>query len=262
MTREKKNLFHQRKKGESITYKGIVEPIPLPFGGQEGSEWPWPPDKLTLQIKASPQDWKTLCVLAEAAPEYLGNLIRLHITTSVDEKFLLKEGSNLPRGLHNEERQIYMEQARRYAAAAYAVLSHWAKRPLHSWPEYLKAEIREAEKTLGEDNIWPPPREIEKTLGKESIWPPKKKSHKKKSIDVIAVLKFLIISRYGSKEEALGLDNMEYMDNNVFRKIYLDNNKIEAANDFINKYKGTLTIYILYKVIQIFLWVYVKDVKE
>lgn len=260
MTREKKNLFYQRKKGEPITYEGIVEPIPLPFGGQEGSEWPWPPDKLTLQIKASLQDWKALCILAETSPEYLGDLIRHHITTPVDEKFLSKEGSNLPRGLHNTARQLFMEQARRYVAAAYAVLSHWAKRPLPGWPDYLKAEIREAEKKLGEESIWTPPREIEKTLGKESIWPPKKKSQEKKSINVIAVVRFLIKSRYGSKGDELGLDNVEDMDNDIFRKIYLDNNKLAAANDFMKNYKGSLSIDTLYKVIPIFPWKYVKDI--
>jgi hypothetical protein len=262
MTREKK-LFHQRKKGEPITYDGSAKPLPLPFEGKDRSEWPWPLDKLTLKIIASPQDWNTLNVLSEANPEYLGNLIRLHIANPVYKKFLSKEKSNLPRGFHNEARQILMEQTRRYAAAAYAVFSHWANRPLQSWPDDLKAEILEAEKKLGKDNIWPPPVEIEKTLGKDSFtWPPKKKSTKMKSFDVIAMVRFLINKKFGAKRDDLGLDRVEYMDNDIFHKNYLDENKIEAASDLMKKYNYSLSIDTLYSVIPIFPWVYVKDMKE
>jgi hypothetical protein len=111
MTSEKKNLFHQRKKGEPIAYNGSVEPIPLAYISQE-----WP-DRLALKIKACPQDWNTLHQLAEADPEYLGRLIFLHITRPVYEKFLSKEGRILPRGFHTEAEQIFMEKARMYVAA-------------------------------------------------------------------------------------------------------------------------------------------------
>ena len=140
MTRKKKNLFYQRQKGESIAYDGGVKPIPLAYVSQE-----WP-DKLTLKIKASTQDWNTLHQLANSSPEYLGRLIFLHITRPVQEKFLSREGRNLPRGFHNEAEQIFMEESRLYVAAAFAVISHWAKSPLTDWPDYLKAEIRDAEK--------------------------------------------------------------------------------------------------------------------
>lgn len=254
MTRKKKNLFYQRQKGEPITYNGSVEPIPLPFGSQEG------PTKLSLKIKASPQDWNTLFLLAEAAPEHLGKLIRFYITTPVYEKFLSREESHLPRGFHNEARQLFMDEARRYAAAAYTVLSHWAKSPLPIWPDDLKAIIREAEITLGKENIWPPPREIEKTLGKESSWPPpRKKKRPGESVDVIAVVRYLINLKYGSRSDELGIANVEEMNNEIFRKIYLDNNKLEAANDFFQKYKYSLTIDVLYKVLPVFPWVYVKE---
>ena len=211
MTREKKNLFHQRQKGEPITYDGSVEPIPFPLGNREG------PIALNLKITASPQDWDTLFILAEAAPEHLGKLIKFYITTHVHEKFLSKERINQPRGVHNEARQLFMEQVRRYAAAAYAALSYWVKNPQSTWPDYLKAEIYDAERKLGE----------------ESIWPPKMKSQEKKSVNVIAVVRSIIDSRYSSKGDELGLDNVEHMDNEIFHKIYLDNNKLEAANDFM-----------------------------
>ncbi len=253
MTREKKNLFYQRKKGEPITYDGSVEPIPLPFGSQEG------PTRLALKIKASPQDWNTLFLLATSAPEHLGKLIQFYITTPVYEKFLSREEGHLPGGFHNEARQIFMDETRRYAAAAYAVLSHWAKRPLQSWPDGLKAEIREAEKTLGEESIWPPPREIEEILGQKP--PPRKKKPPKKSINVIAVVRYLINSKYGRRGDELGLKNVLHMDadNESFSKIYLDKNKLKAAKDFIQKYGNSLTIDVLYEALPIFPWVYVNE---
>lgn len=232
MTRERKKLIDQRKKGEPITYDGSVEPIPLPFGNQEG------PNKLTLKIKASTQDWNTLFLLAEAAPEHLGKLIRFYVTTPVYEKFLSREESHLPRGFHNEARQLFMDEVRRYAAAAYTVLSHWAKRPLPIWPDDLKAVIREAEKTLGNESIWPP---------------------EKKSVDVIAVVRVLINYKYGSRGDELGLDSVELMDNEIFRKIYLNKNILEAANAFIQKYGDSMTIDALYEVLPVFPWVYVKE---
>ena len=235
MPRAKKNLFHQRQKGEPITYDGSVEPIPFPLGNREG------PIALNLKITASPQDWDTLFILAEAAPEHLGKLIKFYITTHVHEKFLSKEGINQPRGFHNEARQLFMEQARRYAAAACAVFSHWAKHPLPTWPQYLQDVIREAEKTSGKENVWPPG---------------------KKSVDVIAMVRCLIALKYGERIEELGLDHTEYMDNETFRNIYLDKNKLEAANDFMQESRGFLSIDALYDVIPIFPWVYVKDMKE
>ena len=149
MTGEKKNLFHQRKKGEPIAYEGSIEPIPIAYVSKE-----WP-DKLTLKINASPQDWNTLHQLAEFSPEYLGRLIFLHITRPVQEKFLSREGRNLPRGFHNEAEQIFMEESRMYVAAAFAVISHWAKSPLTTWPDNLKAVIREAEIRFGEKTFGP-----------------------------------------------------------------------------------------------------------
>lgn len=235
MTREKKNLFHQRKKGALITYDGSIEPVPFPLGNREG------PRTLTLKITASPQDWNTLFLLAEAAPEHLGKLINFFVTIPVYEKFLSKEEGNLHRGLHNEARQLFMEQARRYAAAAYAVLSYWAEHPLTTWPQSLQDVIREAEKTSGKENVWPPG---------------------KKSVDIIAMVKCLIALKYGGKIDELGLENTEFMDNEIFRKIYLDNNKLVAANDFMQESKGFLSIDALYDVIPIFPWVYVKDMKD
>ncbi len=250
MTREKKNLFYQHKKGDPILYQGSVKPIRLPFGKQKG------PDKLTLEIKASPQDWNTLHLLAQADSEYLRRLIFLHITRPVYEQFLSREGIHLPGGLHNVERQLFMEKARSYAAAAYAVLSHWAKSPLTTWPDDLRAVIREAEIRLGEESIWPPPREIEEILGQKP--PPRKKKPPKKSIDVIAVVRYLINSKYGRRGDELGLANVEHMENEIFRKIYLDKNKLKAAvallNDLIQKYGGSLTIDELYESVPKFGW--------
>jgi hypothetical protein len=256
MTREKKNLFHQRKKGEPITYDGSVKPIRRPFGKQKGSGLS---DKLTLKIKASPQDWHTLYLLAKADPEYLGRLVLIHITRPVYEQFLSREGIHLSGGLHNVEQQLFMEKARSYAAAAYAVLSHWAKSPLATWPDDLKAIIREAENKLTKESIWPPTREIEKTLGKESTWPPpRKKKLPEKSIDVIAVVRYLINSKYGRRGDELGLGNVEHMDNEIFRKIYFDKNKLKAAvallNDFIQNYGDSLTIDELYDDVPKFGW--------
>ena len=152
MTSEKKHSFHQRKKGEPIKYYGGVEPIPLAYVSQE-----WP-NKLTLKIKASPQDWNTLHQLADSSPEYLGRLIFLHITRPVQEKFLSREGRNFLGGFIMRREQIFMEESRMYVAAAFAFLSHWEKSPLTDWPENLKADIREAEKRLGKKSIWPPKR--------------------------------------------------------------------------------------------------------
>ena len=224
----KKNLFSQRQKGEHITYDGSVEPIPLPFGSQEG------PTKLALKINASPQDWYTLFLLATSAPEHLGKLIQFYIATPVYEKFLSREEGHMPRGLSNEARQIFLDEARRYAAAAYAVLSHWAKRSLSDWPDDLKSLILEAEKTSGKENVWPPG---------------------KKSVDVIAMVRCLIALKYGRREDELGLENVEFMDNKVFYKIYLDKDKLKAAKPFIHKYGDSLTIDELYKVLPVFPWV-------
>jgi hypothetical protein len=251
MTRDKKNLFQQRKKGEPITYDGSFDPIPLPFGNQEG------PNKLTLKIKASPQDWNTLFLLAEATPEHLGKLIQFYIARPAYEKCLKKEGSNLPRGLHNVVEQLFMDDARRYAAAAYTVLSHWAKRPLTKWDKNLKDVIEQAEKILGKESVWPPPREIEKTLGKESIWPPpqKKKSLETKLVDVVAVVRALITKKFGFRIDELGIAKVDEMENDIFSKIYLDKNKLKAAKLFIKKYGDSLSIDELYEVLPVFPWV-------
>lgn len=243
-TNKKKNLFYQRKKGEPIKYNGSVEPLPLAYVSEE-----WP-DKLALKIEASPQDWNTLHQLAMTSPEYLGKLI-LDITRQVQKDYLSKEGRNLPRGFHNEARQIFMEEVRRYAAAAYAVISYWRKRPLDEWPDNLKIIIEKAEKKLGEDIVWPPSPDIQKTLGKESTWlPPRKKKPPKKSIDVIAIVKYLINLEYGRRRDELGLDNVQDMDNEVFDKTYLYKKKLNAAktwrNKLIKKYGGDfLTIDVL-----------------
>lgn len=242
MTREKKN-FHQRKKGDPITYDGSVEPIPLAYVSQE-----WP-DKLTLKISASPQDWDTLHQLANSSPEYLGRLIFLHITRPVQEKFLSREGRNLPRGFHNEAEQIFMEESRMYVAAAYAVLSYWGEHPLTAWPDDLQAVIRAAEKRLG----------------KESIWYPGKQSHKneRQSVEVIAVVRYLLRLKYGIRWKELGLDNVEKMDNEIFRKIYLDKNKVDAAialqNNYLQKHEVPPPIDVLYKFVPGFGWEYIKE---
>jgi len=226
MTSEKKNLFHQRQKGESIAYDGSVEPIPLAYVSQE-----WP-DKLTLKIKASTQDWNTLHQLANSSPEYLGRLIFLHITRPVQEKFLSREGRNLPRGFHNEAEQIFMEESRLYVAAAFAVISHWAKSPLTDWPDYLKAEIRDAEKRLGKNNIWHPVKE---------------------SVEIITVVRYLLKIKYGRRGVELGHKDIEDIDNKEFRKIYFDKKKIDAAvtiqNNFIKRFGNPMTIDTLYEVV-------------
>ena len=95
MTREKKNPFIQRRKGDPIKYDGRTKPIPL------APEIRWDnaascPSELTLEIKASPQDWDTLYLLSQASPEYLGKLIGFYVVRPVFEKFLAREGSNLP----------------------------------------------------------------------------------------------------------------------------------------------------------------------
>jgi hypothetical protein len=238
MTREKKS-FHQRQKGTPITYDGSVAPIPLAYVSQE-----WP-DKLTLKINASPEDWDTLHQLADSSPEYLGRLIFLHITRPVQEKFLSKEGRNLPRGFHNEAEQIFMEESRRYAAAAFAVLSHWAKSPLTDWPDYLKAEMLDAEKRLGKTNIWHPEKE---------------------SVVVIAVVRYLLKLKFGRRGIELGLKDIEdidNMDNSDFRKIYFDKKKIDAAvaiqNNFIKRYGNPITIDTLYEVVPGFGWEPIKE---
>ncbi len=236
MTREKKNPFYQHQKGAPITYNGSVEPIPLPYVSQK-----WP-DKLTLKISASPQDWDTLHQLANSSPEYLGRLIFLHITRPVQEEFLSKEGRNLPRGFHNEAEQIFMEEARRYVAAAFTVLSHWAEHPLIDWPDSLKAVIRGAEIRWGEKSIWPPEKE---------------------SVDVIAVVRYLLRSKYGIEGKKLSLADIEDMDNEIFWKIYRDKEKIEAAktinDNFIQKHVDSLDIDTLYKFVPGFGWEYIKD---
>ena len=236
MTKEKKNLFYQRKKGEPITYEGSIGPIPLPYTSQE-----WP-DKLTIKIKASPQNWNTLHQLADSSPEYLGKLIFLHITRPVQEKFLSREGRNLPRGFHNEAEQIFMEESRMYVAAAFAVLSHWANIPLNDWPDNLKVVIREAEIILGEKSIWPPQKE---------------------SIDVIAVVRYMLNLKTGIRRNELCISNLEHMDNEGFYKVYFDQNKIEAAvainNDFIKKFGKSLSIETLYDFVPGFGWERIKD---
>jgi hypothetical protein len=228
MPRKTKNLFHQRKKGEPITYDGSIEPIPFPLGSREG------PSALTIKITASPEDWQTLFLLVEADPEHLGKLIKFYIATPIYEDFLTREGANLPRGRHEAGEKLFMDKARRYAAAAYTVISHWATGPITTWPEYLQALIREAEKTSGKLNVWPPG---------------------KKSPDVIAMVRCLIALKYGEKIEELGLANTEYMDNEVFRNIYLDNDHLKAANKFMEKYGDVLTIDLLYDILPVFPWV-------
>jgi len=243
MTREKKNLFHQRKKGLPITYDGSNEPIPLAYVSQK-----WP-DKLTLKINASTQDWNTLHHLAMTSPEYLGRLIFLHITRPVYDNFLLKEKRNLPRGFHNEAEQIFMEEARMYVAAAYAVLSYWAKHPFTAWPDYLQAIIREAEKLWTEEIIWPPIKQHQQYLKNE-----------RQSVDVTAGVKYLLMLKHGRRGDELGLGNVELMDNEVFSKIYMDKKKVEAAvalrDDFMQKYGDSLTIDVLYEFVPKFGWEY------
>ena len=228
MTSEKKNSFHQRQRGAPITYDGSVEPIPFPLGNREE------PNTLTLKITASPQDWNTLFLLAEAAPEHLGKLIKFYITSNVYEKFLSKEGINQPRGFHNAAEQLFMDEARRYAAAAHTVLSHWAKSSLSTWPQSLQAVIREAEKTSGKENVWPP---------------------EKKLVDIIAMVRCLIALKYGEKIYDLNLANTEFMDNEIFRKIYLDNHYLKIARKSIQKYGDSLSIDVLFDILPIFPWV-------
>lgn len=216
----RKKIFHQRKKGDPISYDGSVDPIPLPYPRQKDSKLPSPPDTLTLKIKASPQDWHTLYLLAQADPEYLGKLILINVANPVYEKFLSREELHLPGGLHSEVRQQFMSEARNYTAASFTILSHWAKTPSKSWPEYLRIIIDEAEEKLGKESIWPP---------------------RKKTIDVIAVVRFLLNLEYGGRGEMLGFDDVELMENEIFRKIYFDKNKIEPAKHFFQKSNFSLT---------------------
>jgi hypothetical protein len=255
MTREKKSLFHQRKKGEPIKYNGSVEPIPLP-PELKWNDAPLSPRTLTLEIKASPQDWNTLHILAEASPEHLGKLILFYIARPVYEKFLKREGVNLPRGLHNLTKHLFMDDIRSYATAAYAVISHWGNHPPTAWPAFLKSLVQMAEKKLGEELIWPPPPEIEKILGKECDWTPPQKNKSQRSLNVIEVVKYLVTSNYGLRGEEYGFASVEHMDNDIFYKIYIDKNKLKAAKDLIREYGKAMTIHVLYNIMPKFGWEY------
>jgi len=209
-------------------------------------EWP---TELTLKISASTKDWNTLHQLADSSPEYLGRLIFLHITRPVQKQFLSKEGRTLPRGFHNEAEQIFMEESRRYVAASFTVLSYWAEHHLTDWPDNLKAVIREAEK------LW----------GKENIWPPEKQSpeNERQSVDVIAMVRYLLKREYGIRRKELGLKDVEDMNNETFRRIYADKNKLEAAatlnDNFIKKYGNSLDVDTLYKFVPGFGWELIKE---
>ncbi|MFZ5447056.1 MAG: hypothetical protein ACOZFS_00255 [Thermodesulfobacteriota bacterium] len=228
MSHKTKNLFHQRKKGEPITYDGNIEPIPFPLGSREG------PNALTLKITASPEDWQTLFLLAEADPEHLGKLIKFYITNPIYEHYLTKEEINQTRGVHDIAERNFMDRARRYAVATYTVLSQWAKGPMASWPEYLQALIREAEKTMGKENVWPPEKEAP---------------------DVITMVRCLIALKYGNQIKQFRLTEPEFMDNEVFRKTYLDKNKLKAAKFYIQEYGDKMTVEWLFDILPEFPWV-------
>ncbi|MGB8991374.1 MAG: hypothetical protein WCD80_04910 [Desulfobaccales bacterium] len=56
---------------------------------------------------------------------------------------------------------------------------------------------------------------------------------------------------------------MEKMDNEIFRKIYLDKNKIDAAmalqNNYIQKHEVPAPIDVLYELVPGFGWEYIKE---
>ena len=61
----------------------------------------------------------------------------------------------------------------------------------------------------------------------------------------------------------MGLKNIEDMDNEGFRKIYFDNNKIDAAmaiqNNYIQNHEIPLSIDVLYKFVPGFGWELIKE---
>ena len=85
----------------------------------------------------------------------------------------------------------------------------------------------------------------------------------KESVDVIAVVRYLLNLKTGIRRIELGIDNLEDMDNEGFHKIYFDKNKIEAAvamnNNFIQKYGNSLSIETLYEFVPGFGWERIKE---
>lgn len=192
--------FRQRKKGAPITYDAQDDPIPLPWARQKNSRLPWPPAELRLKITASPNDWETLYIMSQATPELLGLLIFKHIAEPVYERFLIRETHPLPRGVHAEpedsedkyalgKRQLFMWQARCYAAAAYTVIRSWKKRSREEWPEHL--------------------------IDMESKYC---QSHSVKKPTTIELTKFCFDQKFGKIRSSLG---MKQIDEDSFRKIYL-----------------------------------------
>jgi hypothetical protein len=225
--------LRQRKKGEPIRYKGADDPIPLPWGGQEGSQiLSLPPTLVIDKITATPQDWRTLYHLALADPEYLGNLLVHHVIRPVYEKFLSKEDFPLPRGIHAKPedqdpyvlglRDQFMWDARNYAAAAYTVIRHWRGKPREEWPLHF---------------IKPFETIVEKT------------GHDKDKVDVLWITSALLEERFNGRWEELGLIDPEGFLEEDFRDIYLLRNHIDAAESAFEKMQHKVTIDELYEMI-------------
>jgi hypothetical protein len=76
------------------------------------------------------------------------------------------------------------------------------------------------------------------------------------------VVRYLLKLKYGIRWKELGLDDVEKMDNEIFRKIYLINNKVEAAmalqNHYLQNHEIPLPINVLYQYVPGFGWELIK----
>jgi hypothetical protein len=184
---------------------------------------------LKLKIVASPEDWWSLYTIALADPEYLGKLILINLAKPVYEEKITKIDHPPPRGIHapikgKDVVGFLMHEARKYAAAAYTVVSYWVKRPNAEWSDYFKEIIKGLMKK------------------KKDITSPKAKKYV--SIDIVIAL---FEEKYGNRLQGLNIQSI--LHESYFRNTYLKRNYLEAAKHFFELEDNKLTIDELFEIL-------------
>jgi len=230
--------IRQRKKGDPITVDGR---IPIHTHKQEGSTLPFLTEPIAVKITASEKDWQVLFNLAEGDPEYLGNLIHIHIARPVYEKYLHRLDYPPSRGIQSKPedkenpcaisaRQKFMWKAQSYAVAAYTILSYWKRKHEREWPQHLKNLIAEAEASIGFQIVW-------------------NCAGEKKCLNVIDVVIYLFEKQYNSEIKQLGIVDTDTRYEDSFINVYLPKQRRDTALAIFNSQKPTIEITELYNLL-------------
>ncbi|PKN63137.1 MAG: hypothetical protein CVU57_20960 [Deltaproteobacteria bacterium HGW-Deltaproteobacteria-15] len=140
---KKKHDIRQRTKGEPISIDTDLPLAPVKIGDLQLK------DRISLTLKASPEDWAIMYELGVVDPTMLGRLIFLNAVSPVYEGKIKPLLSPPPRGIHaldmgahaDENEEEFMNASRNYVAAAHAVIGYWLNRPEEEWPKSFKEVV-------------------------------------------------------------------------------------------------------------------------